>query len=103
MSPPDPYRREDLLTAAGRDVQPTMFGWETLPTRLAQTPQVYPGRLGRWATLPIGVGVVAAGVLVILWLLMPRHAAQAREQPIEVRRESVDLTVLSMALTEQET
>jgi hypothetical protein len=102
MSPDQRDPLEDLLDAAGREVQPTVPGWETLPARLRQMPQVLPGRLGRWATLPLGVGAAAA-ILVVLWLLWPRHAVQAQDLPIEVRRESVDLTVLSVAWTEQET
>jgi hypothetical protein len=98
-----PDRLEDLLNAAGREVQPTVSGWESLPARLAQLPQAKAPGLGRWATLPLGVGAVAAAVLVILWLLLPRHHAQAQDKPIEVRRESVDLTVLSVAWTEAET
>jgi hypothetical protein len=103
MTMREPERRlGELLDAAGRDAQPTVFGWQTLPARLAATPQQRPG-LGRWATLPIGAAV-AATLAGVVWLMMfSRQSAHAVEQPIEVRRQSVDLTVLSVAETEGET
>jgi hypothetical protein len=100
---PPPRRLEDLLDAAGRTVQPTVPGWQTLPERLAQTPQVQAGSLGRWATLPIGVAAVAAIVLVAIWAMLHRQPLQAQEQPIEVQRQGVDLTVLSAGVSEWET
>jgi hypothetical protein len=97
-----PRSLESLLDAAGKTVQPTSRGWQSLSTRLAQTPQVHGMSLGRWGTLPIGVAAVAALLLVVLWS-MHRQPLQAQELPIEVQRQSVDLTVLSAAASDQET
>src|SRR4051812_13858619 len=101
MPTPDQDPLEELLNAAGREVQPTVFGWETLPARLAATPQQQP-RPGRWTTLPIGIAAAVAFVAVMLFTMFARQRADAVEQPIEVRRESVDLTILSVAETEDE-
>jgi len=99
MPPPDPQRLEDLLSAAGRAVQPSVPGWQMLPDRLAATPQLQPRSLGRWATLPLGAAAAAAILLIVWWSLF-RSPLQAQEQPIEVQRVSVDLTILSMAKTD---
>jgi hypothetical protein len=103
MSTPDPDRLPDLLNAAGREVQPTAQGWESLPSRLTQKAPVRPRRLGPLAKVLIVVDAAVVAGLVALWLLLPQFHVQAQEQPIEVRRESVDLTVLSVAWTEEET
>jgi len=94
---------EALLDSAGKDVQPTVPGWQSLSARLAQTPQVQAGSLGRWGTLPIGVAAVAALALVVVLSMWHRQPLMAQELPIEVRRQSVDLTVLSVAASEWET
>lgn len=101
MSSEEQRRLEELLDAAGRAAQPTVFGWETLPARLAQTPQKQPWRLGRWGTLPLGVA--AAAVLLALWLGGPLGERSDATGPIEVRRQGVDLTILSVAETDGET
>src|SRR5262249_50086245 len=62
-APEDLRRLEDLLDAAGRAAQPTALGWQTLPARLALTPQQRRTGPRRWATLP--VGVAAAAVLAL--------------------------------------
>jgi hypothetical protein len=102
MSTPDPPRLEEWLDAAGRDAQPTAVGWQTLSARLAQTPQ-QKHRDSRWRTLPIGAAVAATILLILWWTLAPRQRAAAEEQPIEVRRESVDLTILSASETDGQT
>src|SRR5205823_2429854 len=96
----DPQPLESLLDAAGRAVQPTVPGWQTLPERLAQIPQLQPDPLGRWGTLPIGVAAAVAIALVVAWSLLHHPSLQAQERPIEVQRQSVDLTVLSAAASE---
>lgn len=103
MSSPDQERLEKLLDTAGQAVQPTAFGWQTLPARLAQVPQKQSFSLGRWATLPIGV-TAAAVLFLIVWFghFIPERTL-AQELPIEVKRESVDLTILSVAETDGET
>ena len=103
MPSPEKQPLEDLLDAAGRAVQPSVPGWQTLPTRLAQTPQLQPWSLGRWATLPVGVAAVAAILLVLAVWLLHRQPLQAQDLPIVVQRQSVDLTVLSVAASETET
>src|SRR5262245_48453 len=102
-SPEEQRRLEDLLDAAGRAVQPTAFGWETLSGRLASTPQDPLHGPRRWATLPVGVAA-AATLLLALWPLSPWRPQEAEAAgPIEVRRLGIDLTVLSVAQTEGET
>jgi hypothetical protein len=103
MPTPDNEGLEELLNAAGRDAQPKAVGWETLPARLAGTVQQKPRSLGRWGTLPIGVAVVAALVLIALVMMRPSPRLQAQDKPIEVRRESIDLTILSLTETQGET
>jgi hypothetical protein len=103
MPLPDPRRLEELLDAAGRDAQPTALGWQSLPARLAQTPQQKSHGTSRWRTLPIGAAVAATILLILWWTLAPRQHVEADEQPIEVRREAVDLTILSASETDGET
>jgi hypothetical protein len=103
MPSPEKQPLEDLLDAAGRAVQPGVPGWQTLPARLAQTPQLQPWSLGRWATLPVGVAAVAAILFVLAVSLLHRQPVNAQDLPIVVQRQSVDLTVLSVAASELET
>jgi hypothetical protein len=104
MTPtPDRDPLESLLDAAGRTAQPTVSGWQSLPERLAETPQLRPDPLGRWGTLPIGVAAAVTIALLAAWALLHRQPLPAQELPVEVRRQSVDLTVLSVAVTERET
>lgn len=100
-APEEPRDLEDLLDAAGRSVQPTAFGWQTLPARLAQTPQKQPLTLQRWATLPLGVAA-AATLFLVVWLGTSQRGG-ADPGPIEVHRQGLKLTILSVAETEGET
>ncbi|MCI0459076.1 MAG: hypothetical protein L0Z62_19135 [Gemmataceae bacterium] len=93
---------EDLLDSAGRVAQPTAFGWEALPARLAQTPQKPALSLGRWATLPLGVAA-AATLLLALWFGLFTRDSEILAGPVEVRRQGVELTILSTADTDGET
>ena len=87
MPPPeDPRSLEDLLDAAGRSVQPTAFGWQSLSARLARTAQRPPLTLQRWATLPLGIAA-AATLLLVLWL-GPDRGDQARAGPIQANSRS---------------
>ena len=94
---------EDLLNAAGRDVQPSVPGWQTLPIRLAQTPQIKPLSLGRWGTLPIGAAAAVVIALLVGYLFIGRQPLHAQDLPIEVRRQNIDLTILSVAESDRET
>jgi hypothetical protein len=100
---PDNDALRKLLDAASQAAQPTAFGWQTLPARLAHTAQQQPRSLGRWATLPIGVSA-AAVLFLIVWLgrFGPERVV-ASDLPIEVKQVQVDLTVLSVAETDGET
>src|SRR5438552_1002779 len=107
MPTDDAERLEKLLDAAGRVVQPTQPGWQTLPHRLANTPQVQRHRFWPWLWLaPAPFGIAAA---VALWIALssPKDfgtpMAQAEGLPIVVQRQDVELTVLSVAETEGET
>ncbi len=101
--PADHQSLEDLLSAAGRDVQPSVPGWQSLPARLAQTPQNKPLSLGRWGTLPIGVAAAAVIAMLVGYLFLAHQPLHAQDLPIEVQRKSVDLTILSVAESERET
>src|SRR5919201_1029739 len=100
MSSEQDRRMERLLDAAGRAVQPTHPGWQTLPERLSRLPQAGRGRHWWWL-VPAPFGVAAA---IALWLLLaPRGTDSGQLQaqgPIEVQRQDVDLTILSVAETE---
>ncbi len=100
MPPADDRRLEDLLAAAGRDVQPTHPGWQALPERLARLPQEPPRKRRRW---PWAVAAAAAAVLLAAVGLMLLQSPSAQAGPIEVQRLDVELTVLSAADTEGET
>src|SRR5438132_12423295 len=107
MPTDDAERLEKLLDAAGRLVQPTQPGWQTLPQRLARTPQVQRGRFWPWLWLaPAPFGIAAA---VALWVAFssPKDlgtpTAQAEGLPVVVQRQDIELTVLSVAETEGET
>jgi hypothetical protein len=96
---------EKLLDAAGRAVQPTQPGWQTLPQRLAQTPQAQRRRFWPWLWLaPAPFGIAAA---VALWIAFssPKDLGTptAQAQPIIVQRQDIELTVLSVTETEGET
>jgi hypothetical protein len=99
MSAPEPDRLEELLNAAGQAVQPTVFGWQALPARLTQLPQALCYSLGRWSTLPVGIAAIAAVIAVAVMMFWPRPPLHAQDLPIEVRRESIDLTILSITET----
>jgi hypothetical protein len=103
MSSPESRRLEDWLDAAGRDAQPTGLGWQDVATRLARTPQQKRRATSRWRTLPLGVAVAASVLLALWWALAPRQPVAAQDLPIEVRREEVELTILSAAETDGET
>ena len=91
---------EPLLDAAGRAAQPTSPGWEQLPGRLEGTPQQKRLRL-RWLA-PLAIAVAAAAALVAFWL-WPSATVNAAPEPIEVKKVSVDLTVLSAADMDSDT
>src|SRR5438552_8756206 len=100
----DKQRLEKLLDAAGRAVQPTHPGWQTLSQRLATTTQV---RRRSWPWLwlaPAPFGIAAA---VALWIAFSRPkdlgTLRAEEPPIVVQRQDIELTVLSVAEIETET
>src|SRR5438876_968812 len=105
MPPDEPSRLEKLLDAAGRAVQPTQPGWQTLPQRLAEMAQARRRRSWPWLWLaPAPFGVAAA---VALWIAFssPKDLGtlRAEEPPIVVQRQDIELTVLSVAETETET
>jgi hypothetical protein len=107
MPTDDADRLEKLLDAAGRAVQPTQPGWQTLPQRLARTPQAQRRHFWPWLWLaPAPFGIAAA---VALWIALssPKDlgttTAQAEGLPVVVQRQDVELTVLSVAETEGET
>jgi hypothetical protein len=89
---PDPDPLEPLLDAAGRAAQPADPGWDRLGERLARTPQHRRRRL--WWLAPPVAAAAAAGLFVALWL-GSSPSARAKDQPIEVKRLDIDVTVLS--------
>jgi hypothetical protein len=95
---PDPL--EPLLDAAGRAAQPTSPGWEQMPGRLEGRPQWKRLRL-RWLA-PLGIAVAAAAALVAFWL-WPTGSVNAAPGEIEVKKVSVDLTVLSASDMDSDT
>jgi hypothetical protein len=95
---PDPL--EPLLDAAGRAAQPTSPGWEQMPGRLEGRPQKKRLPL-RWLA-PLGIAAAAAAALVAFWL-WPTASVIAGSEPIEVKKVSVDLTVLSAADMDSDT
>ncbi len=99
MQPADQRRIEQLLERAGRHVQrPRHPGWASLRDRLEAIRQdARPGWLGvlaerRWA-IPMGAAaMIAAAVGISLWLAWGPTAV-AQDQPIQVIREDIELTV----------
>lgn len=109
MSADDP-RVEKALDNAGRGVQPIHPSWNKLPERLAATPQAPPRRWRRWLWLaPVPVAAAAAVVLALTFgggtngPISPGPARGGELPPVEVKRQDVDLTILSVAETEGET
>jgi len=109
MSPETPHTPEpdgslrELLDEAGRAAQPRHPGWDTLPRRLAGLPQL---RRRRWL-LP-AVGAAAAAVAAAVFLLSgkgpgPVQDLRAEELPIQVVRQDVELTILSISEQAEET
>ena len=90
---PDPDPLEPLLDAAGRAAQPADPGWDRLGERLAQTPQKRRRRRLWWLAPPVAAAA-AAGLFVALWL-GSSPPASAKDQPIEIKRLDIDVTVLS--------
>lgn len=105
MPTENPQRLENLLDAAGRAVQPTHPGWQTLPERLARRPQARGRRFRPWLWLmPAPFGVAAA---VALWIAFSSFRdfgpSKLRAEEIVVQRQDIEVTVLSVAETEGET
>src|SRR5262245_48034046 len=107
MPSEDARSLENLLDAAGRDVQPTHPGWQTLTHRLAQIKQERPGpRRLWWLAPPLALAAAAAALFLALWLGdfgSQGGRVLADTLPIEVKRKDVELTILSVAETEGET
>ncbi len=70
--------------------------WKDLPKSNSLT-------LGRWGTLPIGAAAAAVIALLVGYHFLFRQPLHAQDLPIEVSRQSVDLTILSVAESDRET
>ena len=106
MASPDSRPLPELLDAAGRAIQPTYPGWQTLPQPLRT---ILPRSQHRWPWwLAPGPVALAAGILLFLFLghsssLVSPPSLRAEEGPVRVERHEVELTVLSVSATEGET
>src|SRR5262249_34929023 len=101
MSAEETRALEKLLDAAGREVQPKHPGWRGLPQGFAGVRQG-PPRHGLWWRAPPLAMAAAAGLFFVLWqgdVGTGPTAAKAGQLPIEVQRQDVELTVLSIAET----
>jgi hypothetical protein len=110
VPPGDDRRLEDMLDAAGRAVQPTHPGWDTLPQRLAALPPASAPR-ARWRRLARVGGIAAMIPLTIgllYWALTPgppgiQQGNQLAAAEVIVQPKTVELTILSAADTPGET